>query len=87
MPKQYITFRAECDYRHANVPYWTGAGGIIPPGRNSGAPAIRCLQQWQIFGANEPWTGRIGARRGTEAFGFRICASESFIDLAIMVKF
>ena len=24
MPKQYITFRWEYDYRHANVPYWTG---------------------------------------------------------------
>ena len=30
MPKQYITFRAEYGYRHANVPYWTGRGGITP---------------------------------------------------------
>ena len=29
-PKQYITFRAEYGYRHANVPYWTGRGGITP---------------------------------------------------------
>jgi len=27
MPKQYITFRAEYDYRHAGVPYWTGKAG------------------------------------------------------------
>jgi hypothetical protein len=31
MPKQYITFRIEPDYRHASVPYWTGRGGITPP--------------------------------------------------------
>jgi hypothetical protein len=31
MPKEYITFRVEGDYRHANVPYWTGRGGITPP--------------------------------------------------------
>jgi Putative beta-barrel porin-2, OmpL-like. bbp2/Carboxypeptidase regulatory-like domain len=31
MPKQYITFRIEGDYRHANVPYWSGRGGITPP--------------------------------------------------------
>ncbi len=31
MPKQYITFRVEGDYRHANVPYWSGRGGITPP--------------------------------------------------------
>ena len=35
MPKQYITFRAEYGYRHANVPYFTGRGGITPPGGNT----------------------------------------------------
>ena len=30
MPKEYITFRTEYGYRHANVPYWTGRGGITP---------------------------------------------------------
>jgi hypothetical protein len=30
MPKQYITFRTEYGYRHANVPYFTGRGGITP---------------------------------------------------------
>lgn len=39
MPKQYITFRAEYGYRHADVPYFTGAGGITPPGGNTGTPA------------------------------------------------
>jgi hypothetical protein len=45
MPRQYITFRAEYGYRHSNVPYWTGRGGITPgvngnpsviPGPNAG---------------------------------------------------
>ncbi len=31
MPKQYITFRIEPDFRHADIPYWTGRGGITPP--------------------------------------------------------
>ena len=35
MPKQYITFRTEYGYRHANVPYWSGRGGITPPGGNT----------------------------------------------------
>ena len=39
MPKQYITFRGEFGYRHANVPYFTGRGGITPPGGNNGNPA------------------------------------------------
>ncbi len=36
MPSQYITFRAELVYRHANVPYFSGPGGITPPGGNQG---------------------------------------------------
>ena len=38
MPKQFITFRWEWGYRHTDVPYWTGHGGITPPGGNNGAP-------------------------------------------------
>jgi hypothetical protein len=38
MPSQYITFRLEYDHRHANVPYFSGSGGITPPGGNTGAP-------------------------------------------------
>jgi hypothetical protein len=39
MPKQYITWWMEAGYRHSDVPYWTGRGGITPPGGNTGAPA------------------------------------------------
>jgi hypothetical protein len=38
MPSQYITFRWEFNHRHANVPYWTGPGGITPTGGNNGNP-------------------------------------------------
>ena len=38
MPSQYITFRWEFDHRAANVPYFSGPGGITPAGGNTGAP-------------------------------------------------
>ena len=38
MPSQYITFRWELNHRHANVPYWSGPGGVTPPGGNNGNP-------------------------------------------------
>ena len=38
MPNQYITFRSEIGYRHSSVPYWSGRGGITPPGGNNGNP-------------------------------------------------
>jgi hypothetical protein len=39
MPSQFTTFRMEFGYRHSNVPYWSGRGGITPPGGNNGSPA------------------------------------------------
>jgi Putative beta-barrel porin-2, OmpL-like. bbp2 len=38
MPSQYITFRWEFDHRAANVPYFSGPGGVTPDGGNTGAP-------------------------------------------------
>ena len=38
MPSQYMTFRGEYGYRTSSVPYWSGRGGITPPGGNTGAP-------------------------------------------------
>ncbi len=39
MPSQFITLRLESGYRFSDVPYWTGHGGITPPGGANGAPA------------------------------------------------
>jgi Putative beta-barrel porin-2, OmpL-like. bbp2 len=38
MPSQYVTFQIEYDHRAANVPYFSGPGGITPAGGNTGAP-------------------------------------------------
>src|SRR5262249_62288237 len=40
MPWQFITFRAEYNHRAANVPYFSGSGGVTPPGGNNGNPAM-----------------------------------------------
>jgi Putative beta-barrel porin-2, OmpL-like. bbp2 len=51
MPSQYITFRAEFVYRHANVPYFSGPGGVTPPGGNQGAPGSQITDA----GGNVTW--------------------------------
>ncbi len=38
MPEDFVTFRFEFNRRAANVPYFSGPGGITPPGGNSGLP-------------------------------------------------
>ncbi|MGD0586720.1 MAG: outer membrane beta-barrel protein [Oryzomonas sp.] len=39
MPAQFITFRLESGYRYSDTPYWSGRGGITPPGGNNGSPS------------------------------------------------
>ena len=39
MPSQYVTFRLEYNHRAANVPYFSGSGGVTPPGGNTGDPS------------------------------------------------
>jgi len=46
MPSQYITFRWEFNHRHSNVPYWSGPGGVTPPGGNNGNPGV-IISGWQ----------------------------------------
>ncbi|MGA8143520.1 MAG: outer membrane beta-barrel protein [Candidatus Acidiferrales bacterium] len=88
MPKQYITFRAEYDYRHANVPYWTGRGGITPPGGNTGLPTQFVCQS----GVTSGETSLGDAQTACGALGSTVWfpdlrRDESFVDLSIMVKF
>jgi hypothetical protein len=37
MASQFVTFRFEGTHRSANVPYFSGPGGVTPPGGNSGS--------------------------------------------------
>jgi hypothetical protein len=38
MPKDWITWWTEATFRHSDVPYWTGPGGVTPPLGNTGTP-------------------------------------------------
>jgi putative OmpL-like beta-barrel porin-2 len=90
MPKQYITFRAEYDYRHANVPYWSGQGGITPPGGNNGFPQFFACSNGSSSGqtALGPAETACGTPGNTSGVFFPdLRKDESFIDLSVMVKF
>ncbi len=36
MPRQFVTFRFEYGHRASSVPYFSGQGGVTPPGGNTG---------------------------------------------------
>jgi hypothetical protein len=72
MPRQYITFRTEFDHRAANVPYFTGPGGITPTSCSS-SPLVEniCGSPGSLVPGFTPDLKKI----------------ENRIDLSILVKF
>ena len=40
MPTQFSTFRFEFNHRASSVPYFSGPGGVTPPGGNNGFPGL-----------------------------------------------
>jgi hypothetical protein len=81
MPKQYITFRWEYGYRHADQPYWSGRGGITPPGGNNGFPAqFACMD-------NTPDPTGAGCSTHGGLWSPDLRKDEPSIRMAIMVKF
>jgi hypothetical protein len=90
MPKQYITFRWEYDYRHASVPYWSGRGGITPPGGNTGSPEDFVCNNGVSSGATAlaAATAFCTSPQQNSSIWFPdLRKNEQFIDLSIMVKF
>lgn len=88
MPKQYITFRWEYDYRHASVPYWTGRGGITPPGGNNGFPQDFVCINGNSSGQTSLLAAETACGGGLSSVWFPdVRRDQSFIDLDILVKF
>jgi hypothetical protein len=97
MPRQWLTFRWEYDYRHASVPYWTGRGGITPPGpggvpyTNNGYPEYFACNDGNSS-MSESLTGPSGATSVCAAQGSSVWfpdlrRDESIVDIDILVKF
>jgi hypothetical protein len=52
MPKDWITWWTEATFRHSDVPYWSGPGGVTPPLGNTGAPASFVCNNGSTIGAD-----------------------------------
>jgi len=94
MPRQWLTFRLEYDYRHASVPYWTGRGGITPPGSggvpytNNGSPQFFACNDGNTSGALTLSAAQTacGAQGSTVWFP-DLRKDQSTLNLDILVKF
>ena len=91
MPKQYITFRIEPDFRHADIPYWSGRGGITPPAA-LGASVLTPNGFPSQYACNDGTAAGITLAAGACAndggvWYPNLVKNEFLIDFDIMVKF
>jgi hypothetical protein len=77
MPKDWITWWTEATFRHSSVPYWSGSGGVTPPGGNTGSPAS-C-----VGGGADPTTGNCSANDWFPDLRTR----EVVVGAGVLVKF
>jgi len=95
MPKEYITWWAEAGYRHSDVPYWTGRGGITPPGGNNGYPAAYVCESGAAAYSSInntdltlPQAQAFCSSNGNGGLWFPdLRKSQAVVSLGIMVKF
>ena len=94
MPRQWLTFRWEYDYRHASVPYWSGRGGVTPPGSggvpytNNGSPQFFACNDGNTSGALTLGAAQSACgAQGSSVWFPDLRRDESLFDIDIMVKF
>lgn len=87
MPKQYITWWAEAGYRHSDVPYWTGRGGITPPGGNTGSPSQYVCAGGGSAGTNNLATAYVNCGGPGSVWFPDLRHGQATISVGVMVKF
>jgi hypothetical protein len=96
MPRQYITFRIEGDYRHANVPYWSGRGGITPPAyvgtpgdfiNGNGYPTEYACSNGAPSGQTALSAAETACGGPSKVWFPNLVKSEFVVDFDILVKF
>ena len=91
MPRQYITWWAEVGYRHSDVPYFAGRGGVTPPGfplgGTNGFPQYYTCNSGATAGTADP-TAAAAACGGAGGVWFPdLRRSEAKLSLGVLVKF
>lgn len=88
MPKQYVTWWLEGGYRHSDVPYWTGRGGITPPGGNNGFPQYYACSSGATAGTSDLTAAESACGGGLSSVWFPdMRKGQAVLSAGIMVKF
>jgi hypothetical protein len=87
MPKPYITWWLEAGYRHSDVPYWSGRGGITPPGGNTGSPSQYVCAAGGSAGTNDLATAYTNCGGPGSVWFPDLRKGQATLSAGVMVKF
>jgi hypothetical protein len=87
-PKDFITFWWEAGYRHSDVPYFTGRGGITPPGGNNGSPQYFACGSGASAGTADLTAAQAACGGGADSVWFPdLRNTQTVLSMGILVKF
>jgi Putative beta-barrel porin-2, OmpL-like. bbp2/Carboxypeptidase regulatory-like domain len=87
MPKQYITWWAEVGYRHSDIPYFAGRGGVTPPGGNNGAPQYYTCANGATSGTGNLTAAQTACGGAGNVWFPDLVRSEAKLSVGVLVKF
>jgi hypothetical protein len=91
MPRQYITWWAEVGYRHSDVPYFAGRGGVTPPGfplgGTNGFPQYYTCQSGATSGTSNLAAATTACGGAGSVWFPDLRRSEAKASVGLMVKF
>jgi len=91
MPREYITWWAEAGYRHSDIPYFAGRGGVTPPGYQlggtNGQPGQFACMNGAASGASDLPTATTNCATVGGVWFPDLRRSEAKISVGVMVKF
>jgi hypothetical protein len=87
MPKDWITWWSEVGYRHSNIPYFAGTGGVTPPYGNNGSPSDFTCNSGASSGTNVLAQANAACASNGGVWFPDLRDEEFKISFGVMVKF
>ena len=87
MPREWLTWWAEMGYRHSSVPYFSGSGGVTPPGGNNGSPQNYVCQSGVTAGTSDPQQAAAACADNGGVWYPDLRKQETKLSVGVLVKF
>ncbi|HVZ23060.1 MAG TPA: outer membrane beta-barrel protein [Vicinamibacterales bacterium] len=86
-PRDFLTFWWEAGYRHSDVPYFTGRGGITPPGGNNGSPQYYTCMSGATAGTADIVAAQAACGGSGSVWFPDLRKTQTVVSMGLMVKF